>query len=67
MKKKVLLSAILSIVLCLSLIAGSTFALFTSETNLALEVLVNTCDNLHQGRLTRAVKTDDTDLRTIEE
>ncbi len=36
--KKVILSSILSLVLCLSLIAGGTFALFTSEakTNIAI-------------------------------
>ena len=38
MKKKVLLSSIVTIVLCLSLIAGSTFALFTSEKDLDVEV-----------------------------
>ncbi len=32
MNKRVVLSAILSLVLCVSLIAGGTFALFTSET-----------------------------------
>ena len=32
MKKKVILSSILTIALCLCLIAGSTFALFTSES-----------------------------------
>ena len=38
MKKKVLLSSILTIALCLSLIAGSTYALFTakSEVNIAI-------------------------------
>lgn len=38
MKKKVLLSSVLTIALCLSLIAGSTFALFTSqsENNIAV-------------------------------
>lgn len=38
MKKKALLSSILTIALCLSLIVGSTFALFTSEskTNVAV-------------------------------
>ena len=35
--------------------------------HLALIVLVDTCDNLHQGRFTRTVKTDDTDLRAVEE
>ncbi len=38
MKKKVILSSILSIVMCLSLVVGGTFALFTSEdqTNIAV-------------------------------
>ena len=34
MKKKVLLSSVLTIALCLSLIAGSTFALFTSQSTI---------------------------------
>lgn len=34
MKKRVLLSAIVTIALCLSLIAGSTFALFTSDDDI---------------------------------
>ncbi len=38
MKKKTLLSSILTIVLCLSLIAGSTFALFTDEASVDIEV-----------------------------
>lgn len=38
MKKKVLLSSILTIVLCFSLIAGSTFALFTSKTEFNVAV-----------------------------
>ena len=38
MKKKVLLSSILTVVLCLCLIAGSTFALFTSQKELDVEV-----------------------------
>jgi predicted ribosomally synthesized peptide with SipW-like signal peptide len=38
MKKKVLLSSVLTIVLCLSLIAGSTFALFTSEKSVNVSV-----------------------------
>ena len=33
MKKKIILSSIVTIALCLSLITGSTFALFTSEAN----------------------------------
>lgn len=38
MKKKALLSSVLTIVLCLSLIAGSTFALFTSEAKVNVAV-----------------------------
>ena len=38
MKSKVLVSSILTIALCLSLIAGSTFALFTDETKFGIEV-----------------------------
>ena len=38
MKKKALISSILTIVLCLSLIAGSTFALFTSTTQNSISV-----------------------------
>ena len=38
MKKKVLLSSILTIALCLSLIAGSTYALFTSQDSVNIAV-----------------------------
>ena len=38
MKKKVLLSSVLVIAICLCLIAGSTFALFTSEKELDVEI-----------------------------
>lgn len=38
MKKKTLLSSILVMALCLSIIAGSTFALFTDEKKLNIEV-----------------------------
>ena len=38
MKKKALISSILTIALCLSLIAGSTFALFTSESTVGIAV-----------------------------
>ncbi|MBQ7346627.1 MAG: hypothetical protein IJW55_01585 [Clostridia bacterium] len=38
MKKKVLLSSVLTIALCLSLIAGSTFALFTSNSEVNIAV-----------------------------
>ena len=52
MKSKVLVSSILTIALCLSLIAGSTFALFTSssENNIAVQAakvkMAATIDNL---------------------
>ena len=38
MKKKALISSIITIALCLSLIAGSTFALFTSEDSVNIAV-----------------------------
>ena len=38
MKKKALLSSILTIVLCISIIAGSTFALFTSDDSVNIAV-----------------------------
>lgn len=44
MKKKVLLSSILTIALCLSLIAGSTFALFTSESKANVAVTAGKVD-----------------------
>jgi predicted ribosomally synthesized peptide with SipW-like signal peptide len=44
MKKKALLSSILMIVLCLSLIAGSTFALFTSQSQVSIAVTAGEVD-----------------------
>ena len=44
MKKKVLLSSIATIALCLSLIAGSTFALFTDKTNFNIAVTAGKVD-----------------------
>lgn len=38
MKKKIILSAVVSIVMCLALIAGATFALFTSEQTISASV-----------------------------
>ena len=38
MKKKVLMSSIVTIVLCLTLIAGSTFALFTDKNEINIAV-----------------------------
>ena len=44
MKKKTLLTAILSIVMCLSLMAGATFALFTSESKVNIAITSGTVD-----------------------
>ena len=44
MKKKVLLSSIATIALCLCLIAGSTFALFTSQDNVNIAVTAGEVD-----------------------
>ena len=38
MKKKILLPSIATIIVCLCLIAGSTFALFTSTSNVNISV-----------------------------
>ena len=44
MKKKALISSILTIAICLSLIAGSTFALFTSESAVNVAITSGTVD-----------------------
>ena len=44
MKKKVLLTSILSIVMCMSLIAGATFALFTSGSDVNIAVTSGNLD-----------------------
>lgn len=44
MKTKVLLSSILTIALCLSLIAGSTFALFTADSSVGIVVTAGEVD-----------------------
>ena len=55
MKNKILVSSILTLALCLSMIAGSTFALFTSESEVNVAVtsgkveVVATADNLQVG------------------
>jgi predicted ribosomally synthesized peptide with SipW-like signal peptide len=55
MKNKIIISSILTIAMCLSLIAGSTFALFTSESKVNVAVtsgkveVVATADNLQVG------------------
>ncbi len=66
MKKKVLLSSLATIVLCLSLIAGSTFALFTTETKMNVAVnsakvsLVATVDADNAKLYSYAAATPDT-------
>lgn len=44
MKKKVLMSSIVTIALCLTLIAGSTYALFTDSENVNITVTSGTVD-----------------------
>ena len=44
MKKKILISSIAMIALCLCLIAGSTFALFTAETEVSIAVTAGSLD-----------------------
>ena len=44
MKKKALISSILTIALCLSLVAGSTFALFTASTDFNIAVTAGKVD-----------------------
>ena len=44
MKNKIIVSSILTIALCLSMIAGSTFALFTSESRVDVTVNAGTVD-----------------------
>ena len=44
MKKKVIISSIMTIVICLTLIAGSTFALFTSGNTVNVAVTAGTVD-----------------------
>ena len=44
MKNRIIISSILTIALCLSMIAGSTFALFTSESKVDIAVTSGTLD-----------------------
>ena len=44
MKKKVIISSIMTIVICLTLIAGSTFALFTDKAEVNVAVTAGTVD-----------------------
>lgn len=52
MKKKVLLTSVMTIALCLCLIVGSTYALFTSQSNVNIAVTagdVNVVANINSG------------------
>lgn len=77
MKKKALLSSILTIALCLSMIAGSSFALFTSESKVNVAVTSGTVDvvatasepeytsTLENGKLDDSTATQDGNTITI--
>lgn len=62
MKKKVLLSSILTIALCLSIIAGSTYALFTSKSEVNIAVTAGKVDVTAGIAITKlwSVQADDT-------
>lgn len=77
MKNKILVSSILTIALCLSMIAGSTFALFTSESKVNVAVtsgevkVVATASNLKYtsdlgSTLGQATLSDKADSITVE-
>lgn len=72
MKKKVIISSILTIALCLSLIAGSTFALFTSESEVNVAVtagkvdVVATIENWQLGSTLQAGNLAETKAAFIE-
>ncbi len=56
MKKKIILSAIMSIALCVSLIAGATFAIFTSESKVNIAVT--------SGKVDVVATIDETSVKT---
>ena len=56
MKNKIIISSILTIAMCFSLIAGSTFALFTSESNVNIAVT--------SGKIDVVATIDETTLAT---
>ena len=67
MKKKVLLSSILTIALCLCLIAGSTFALFTSQSKVNVAVTagkVNVVATINSELKTWSLGQTEADART---
>ena len=63
MKKKVLLSSILTIALCLTLIVGSTYALFTSGNDVNVAITAGKLEvvaTINNGLVTRSLEDDDT-------
>ena len=63
MKKKVLLSSILTIVLCLALIVGSTYALFTSGNDVNVAITAGKLEvvaTINGGLVTRSLEDADT-------
>ena len=56
MKNRIIISSILTIALCLSMIAGSTFALFTSESKVDIAVT--------SGKIDVVATIDETTLAT---
>lgn len=61
MKKKIILSSVLVIVLCLCVIAGSTFALFTKETSVNIAVTAGKLD------VTATIDEDNVQYRSLNE
>lgn len=55
MKKRIIIPSLVTIVLCLSLIAGSTFALFSEETNIGVTIYSGNVD----------IEVEITDLQTM--
>lgn len=70
MKKKVILSSVLTIVLCLSLIVGASFALFTSKSEVNIAVtsgtvkVIATISDMQYKTLTNKTWTDAVDNAT---
>ncbi len=66
MKKKILLSSVLTIALCFCLIAGSTYALFTSETEVNIAVTAGKVDvsaTINEGLKTWSLKQTEADAK----
>ena len=61
MKKKIILTSVMVIVLCLCVIAGSTFALFTKETEVSIAVTAGKLD------VTAVIDDDNAQFRSLGE